>query len=153
MYIHVDPNWSMLIHFEGGWGGGVSPGGPIIGKSHRINQKVKHQTQPLYIYGHRKLRICVFENCCLHCPISLSTWPWFICFTFHLTINMLTPPGSWRNWPAKRYTCQEQILIVAFFKLIKDDIKTTLYIIVIKRCYHRILPPHKHAIQSKERRH
>ena len=35
----------------------------------------------------------------------------------------------------------------------KDDIKTRLYIIVTKRCYRRILPPHKHAIQIKERRH
>ena len=39
------------------------------------------------------------------------------------------------------------------FKLIKDDIKTTLYIIVIKRCYCRILPPHKHALQIKETQH
>ena len=43
---------------------------------------------------------------------------------------MLTPPESWRNWPAKRFTCQEQILLAAFFKLKKDDIKITLYIIV-----------------------
>ena len=31
--------------------------------------------------------------------------------------------------------------------------KTTLYIIVIKRCYCRILHPHKYALQIKERRH
>ena len=37
--------------------------------------------------------------------------------------------------------------MAAFFKLIKEDIKTTLYIKVIKRYYCRILPPHKHALR------
>ena len=61
------------------------------------------------------------------------------------------PPQLMRDRPQRKSRCQDPNvnvkIITAFFNLIKDDIRATFCIIVTKRCYCRLLPPHKNALQ------